>query len=599
MTSGFLPFTDAAPYTPPTPPDLSRASLIIVDTETTGLRWMERDRPVGSAVQGFDAQGVEVVPPTYLPFAHRGGQNLDEGTVRRWATRELRGKLLVGHNLRFDLHMLRAWGVDLRDQDNTFHDTQILAALLDDHRRRFSLKVLADEEGLDPKIDLNPVMIADLPAGAVAAYAEHDVRLTGSLFHRYTPRLVAEAQQAVMDLEGAVIPATVEMEANGVPLDIERLDAMTRELEALEREYLWAVVQESGRALSPDSNADWAWLFRRQGLTPGVTETGKPSFTAAVVAPAAAQDPLVRALFRAGKIRDLLAKFLRPWASMQVNGVLYPSLHQLMSDDGGTVSGRYACSKPNLQQVLNRDKWNAAYGWLPDHLYLRLLFRSPDPQLLWVSSDAKAIEMRLFAELSRAERLIQAYEADADMDPHALVQSWIRQYRPHVSRTEAKQGSFSKLYGSGIVTFADTLGVSPDEAQIVMDAYDAAFPEAKTLFRLAMTTAERRGHVRTPLGRRTRFPRDAQGRRTRVHKALNGVIQGWAADLNKLAIRDTYQRRRDLGFRMTMTVHDSNEGLASRDAIAALDAHMNLQRWPTRVPIRWDTKSGPSWGEVT
>jgi DNA polymerase I-like protein with 3'-5' exonuclease and polymerase domains len=184
------------------------------------------------------------------------------------------------------------------------------------------------------------------------------------------------------------------------------------------------------------------------------------------------------------------------------------------------------------------------------------------------------------------------------MDPHALVQSWIAVYRPDVNRTQAKQGSFSKLYGSGIETFARTINVPRDVAIALRDAYDAAMPEAKALFDRAMYAASTRGWVRTRTGRRTRFPVNGEGRRMRTHKGLNAIIQGFAADINKMALRSAYEARKTLGITMHMTVHDSMENSGPREAAKPFAAFMNALKFPTRVPIMWDTSAGPSWGET-
>src|SRR5689334_11828927 len=130
--------TDRPRWRPSTPPDLTGIDTIQLDGEFTGLRWFAGDRPVGWAV-GFGDQRV------YLPFGHQGGGNLDEETVKRWMRRELRGKRIENHTTAIDLHFARAWGVDLAEQGNTFHDVSHSAALLDDTRFRVNLADLSRE----------------------------------------------------------------------------------------------------------------------------------------------------------------------------------------------------------------------------------------------------------------------------------------------------------------------------------------------------------------------------------------------------------------------------------------------------------------------
>jgi DNA polymerase-1 len=582
-------------YRLPDLPNLAAADTLVLDFETTGLSWQTGDRPVGLAVLPLShgAQG----PATYLPFGHRQGPNLSEDQVKQWYCNTTHGKRLVFHNASFDLLMGKAWGADVRDTCAGLDDTMLMAALLDDHRRTFSLKALGEAEGLPPKLDLEGETIFRQHAAVVAPYACRDVELTAALYQRFGRRLIKENQEEVLDLEGQTIAATVEMMWNGLPLDVETAERWRRELLALSEEYLWQAYRLTGRLCSPDKAADWAYLLAREGFVAGRTATGAASYTADVLVPLTEKSEAIRLVFRAGKARDLVTKFLTPWLDKHIDGVLYPSLFQLRNDEGGTVSGRYSCANPNAQQILSEDKYTRMYGWLPGNYRLKNLFRAPEGEVWW-SADAKGIEMRLFADYSGSERLIRAYEENPRMDPHALVTSWIKPFRPNVTRTEAKQGSFSKLYGSGIGTFAATLGVTRSEAQQIMNAYDAALPEARALFNKAMRTAETRGFVRTRMGRRTRFPVQADGTRWRLHKSLNGVIQGFAADLNKLALCDLYANRKGLDITMRLTVHDSAENTMPLESIAAATAIIQRQRYPLRVPILWDVKTGPSMGEA-
>lgn len=585
----------ASPYVLPSLPNVSAADTLVVDFETTGLSWQTGDRPVGLAV--LPLSHGEPGPVVYLPFAHRQGPNLDEAAVKRWYADAAKGRRIVYHNASFDLLMGRAWGVDVRDTAAELADTMLLAALLDDHRRTFTLAALGASEGLPPKLDLEGDSLFRQHAAVVAPYACRDVELTAELYRRYVPRLRDEGQDEVMALEGRAIAPTVEMMANGLPFDAETAARWRRELLALAEDLLWQAYRLTGRMCDPDKASDWGYLFGRAGAATGFTAKGAPSYTADVVQAAAEHDEAIRLVFRAGKCRDLVSKFLTPWLDKHLDGTLYPSLFQLRCDEGGTVSGRYSCANPNAQQILSDDKYTRLYGWLPSDYRLKKLFRAPQGTIWW-GADAKGIEMRLFADYSGSARLIQAYTDNPRMDPHALIKSWIEPFRPTINRTEAKQGSFSKLYGSGIATFARTLNVSRDAAERIMAAYDAALPEAKALFQAAMSRASTRGYVHTRLGRRTRFPVQADGTRWRLHKALNGIIQGFAADLNKLALCEVYANRLALDLEMRLTVHDSIELTLPQEHVAAATAIIQHQRYPLRVPILWDVKTGPSYGET-
>src|SRR5690606_22920260 len=116
---------------PEAPPDLSQDKIIFLNVEATGLRWWAGDLPLAISVFARN-RGY------YLPWGHSGLGNLSEEVVKEWARRELWNKFIVNINTRFDVHMLRKWGIDLEAQNNTVSDVGHMMALLDDHRLRMN-----------------------------------------------------------------------------------------------------------------------------------------------------------------------------------------------------------------------------------------------------------------------------------------------------------------------------------------------------------------------------------------------------------------------------------------------------------------------------
>jgi DNA polymerase-1 len=584
---------DVSAWRPPAPPDLSRFDAVELDCETTGLSWVRGDRPVGIAVRTPERS-------YYLPFAHRGGQNLDEATVKRWAERELRGKRVSNINTRFDVHMLRAWGVDLRDQGCTFHDVAHSAALLDDHRRRFALDVLALEELGEGKLDAGPgAHLWEMPAGAVAAYAERDVELVARLAAVYDPQLRAQSLERVQALEDAVIPVVVEMEANGMPLDLDLLDTWVTESQRIYEQIAWEIERSVGFLVNPDKTSDLMRLFKATGATWGVTETGKPSFTQDVMARERSKHPAIELVWRLGKLADLRSKYLLKYQRDQVDGVLYPSLNQLMTNEGGTISGRFSCVRPNVQQVLGKDKHRRLYGWLteygPHNFLVKRLFLPREG--VWCSADMAQAEFRIFSSYSASARLLDIYRKNPHANFHKEVGKIVATQRPDVDHTRVKAVNFTNLYGGGPGSVAHTLGISREEAEEVCAAYHAAFPEASTLLNRASRVANDRGYVMTLYGRRARF-KGPRWRRERVHKALNAVIQGSAADANKQILVNLYKARHELGVTLRQTIHDSVEADLTGD-VPAYQAFLNQAHVELKVPLLWDVKTSPrSWGDV-
>ncbi len=585
------------------PPSLDGIDTISLNLETTGLDWRGKDRPVGITVGTLDGRLKR-----YLPFGHAGG-NLDEATVLRWAQREVRGKHIVNANTKFDIHMARAWGVDLEEQGNTVSDVQHYAALLDDNRgavsrsdglRPFSLDALAQDYlgGCTvPRVD--ETRMASYTAAEVAERAEYQVQLIAELREKMWPLLDAEDLQRVRQLEDDVIFPTCEMERNGAPLDVELLHRWTKETGELLDALLWDVAKAAGFEVNPDKPANWERLFRQLGLPVTVfTESGAPSFTDAVLK--AIPHPTVQAARRAGKLASIRSKYLLPYSEVvSAGGILYYNLHQLRADDHGTVSGRFSSSKVNIQQVMRLSSQRAAFGYAEDdashddEIYMiRRLFIPRDG--LWLCEDARQIEYRLFAHYAEPQSVMDAYAANPLTNYHKHVLKMVSQHRTGVSYSSVKTLNFAKLYGSGKTRVAEMLGLSQNESDAFYDAYDRAFPEAKKLLKTAADIAARRGYVKTYLGRRARFPD-----RKWTHKALNRVIQGTAADIMKQKIVELHRDRKLTGLTLRFTVHDEVDGdCPDMDSVACVEEVLNRQSFPLKVPILWEMGHGPNWAQA-
>lgn len=608
-------------WRPDTPPCLDGIDTVYLDAETNGLRWFAGDRPVGWAITAGEHSA-------YLPFGHRGGGNLDEAVVKEWARRELRGKHIVNLKTSFDLHMSRAWGVDLAEQGNTFEDVSHSAALLDDHRKTFSLDALSHECLGEGKLDSGPKgEIADMPAWDIAPYAIRDTVLVKRLKAAYAPRLAAEDLLRVQALENSVLPVVVEMEHNGCPIDVERLHRWLAQSEAALDQMLWDISRAVGFQVNPDKNEHLERVFKQRRIeNPHRTASGAMSFTAAFMK--TVTDPVVQDIYRAGKLMDLRSKFLVPYGKLVHEGYLYCTFHQLMTGEGGTVSGRFSSARPNLQQVMKPEKQQTDYGaftftW-PDAtdgdpnaymdcqetFIIKELFREHDGAP-WFCADQEQVEFRIFGHYANSRRIIDTYNAPPPWDfvmekgkkvwisgPHAdfhhVVTNMIRTKKAGFPRGQAKNANFAKVYGSGVKKFAMMIGALESEAVEVLAIYDAEFPEAGRLLRQAMRIAETRGHVHTLLGRRSRFPR-----KERTHKALNAVVQGSAADINKLCLAEVYKERKRLGLTMRLTVHDELNGrLEDAAMLPAVMEVLNTQYVPLKVPILWDGHVAASWAEA-
>lgn len=609
-------------------PTLNGETRIILNCESTGLKWWDGDVPIGWAwlLPASGRMG-------YAPIRHHVGFNYNINEVRAWL-HSLRGCHIENQNIKFDLHMARVDGVDFTELDCTFGDPAHYAALLDDHRFRFNLDQLSldilgwdvskDDIGKIPPSIQHEGEFKFLHPSLVEPYALRNVVQAYRLIEHFTPDIIAEDLGRVLQLEQEIIPVVVEMEKNGVYLDMDLLEdwrvSTGNDLDRL----MWEVYQESGvRLSSPDSPKDLEVLFKALKLPITRTETGRPSFTADVMKEI--QHPTVRKLEKAGHLADLKSKYVDNFATQaRSDGWMRFNLHQLRvgrseDDKKGTVSGRFSMAGDryggfNPQQCVAVEK-QLERGWCPDYV-VRKLFIPKNGK--WLSADAHQIEYRIFAHLAKSAKVLAAYALDPLTDYHAVVMKLLHQLNATLNRKLVKNINFAKIYGAGLLKFTMMMGlISPKqyfemldmfgrptvndllyrspyadkfrEALEIQNQYDEMFPEVKPMLRLAAQTAEHRGFVKTLLGRRARLT-------DRFHSALNRVIQGTAADINKRVLIEVYKLRRELGLTLRLTVHDEvNTDIQDPGMLPRVQEILNTQYTELRVPILWDAKVGDNW----
>jgi DNA polymerase-1 len=602
-------------WRPPHFLDLSTEDTLIVDTETTGLKWWDGHRVIGAAVSLLDGTSF------YVPWGHEGGGNVDEDAAKRWLRDQLKGKNIIGQNMKFDNHILRVSGVDLEALGCTLYDTMHLAALLDDHRKDFHLDTLAKEIlGIEGKLEttaftnqlIDKSRMASYHAGEIAAYAERDAHLTARLWTHMRPLAAEQELGGVIDLESRLIYPVCYMERNPPRIDVEKLERWYRKSEGEFSAMVRSLHQETGvRMDSPDAQKPWKKLFDYLKLDYPIVEeyvkgkiVKKVSFAEPVLK--SIKHPMVQLGRDIKALNSLRNKFMKSYIlGMDDDGRLRSAFHPLRSDEGGTISGRFSSSgyhfpatmsRPaerigcNLQQVYKPSKQRKRFG--QDYEYIIRELFIPEKGETWFSADAKQIEYRIFAHYSNSKNLIGRYDADPETDYHDIVMDMLSPFK-EIERDSVKTLNFAKIYGAGREKLADMLGMPIHESNLFVNLYEREIPEAKELMNLVMKVARQRGWVKTILGRRSRFPK-AQ----RLHKALNSIVQGTAADIMKEKIVETYEHKDKFGITMRMTVHDELDGDApDAEQAERLRLLLNEQSFDLKVPILWDMKTGPNWAE--
>ena len=602
-------------------PDLRNSQYIAIDLETSdpnlmslGPGWARGDGfIVGIAVAAGDFVG-------YYPIAHEGGGNIPQNKVMKWLQDQLATPNIpkIMHNATYDAGWLRWAGVKIQ---GTIIDTMVAAPLLDENRFSYSLNNLArdylnerkDEKtlraaaadhGFDPKGEM-----WRLNSRFVGAYAEKDAELTLKLWNMMRVELEKQSLMDVFNLETSLIPVLLDMRETGVKVDIDRAEIAKKNLITLKKDLISEIKHDTGVAIEPWVAKSVASVFDHYNLYYNKTENnGQPSFTKAFLQ--ACQHPVAAKILRLRELDKASNTFIDNILKFSHKGRIHCEFHPLRSDDGGTVTGRFSSSNPNLQQIPARDPEIKAM--------IRGLF-IPDEGCKWGSFDYSSQEPRLLvhycASLPADDRhhsidaVVEEYHK-GDADFHQMVADMA-----DISRKQAKTVNLGIMYGMGVGKLSHTLDIAPDEAKELIGQYDKKVPFVKGLANMVSQRAAKYGQIRTMSGRLCRFdmwePRtfgynkpmkreEAEKeygpmlRRAFTYKALNRLIQGSAADQTKTAMAKCYEE----GLVPLLTVHDELCFNVESEEQAARITEIMETSTPLKVPSKVDQELGNNWGEV-
>lgn len=590
------------------------------DTEGTGLDW-KRNAPIGYVVGELCTSGGPVVPEcVYVPVRHGGGGNLLGGRPMtkpddEWEPhafeRELaaafdhRNRLglgrTVGHHIKFDCHFSANAGVML---GRNLADTQNIEALLDEYAPSYSLEECAKRRGVTAK--RGEAMYAHisrtfgvpnnrdamghfwrLPGNDPVAvdYAVGDGITTGELYVAQMAQIEEEELSVVERLESELIWTLFRMERMGMRVDETRIDTLRRETEA----EVDRLIREIGVGFNSRSPKMVREYMEKEGHTDWpTTAKGNPSFTEKWLKTHDAG----KRILAMRQAANLINTFIGPLRERHMfKGRVHATLNQLKMDDKGTISGRFSCSDPNLQQVPKHKKHLA--------IPFRRLFVVDKGQLFW-ERDWSQCEPRLFAHYSGDENLTTGYLATPFVDAHQTVANLLSVERDPT----AKRMNMGIFTGMGKPTFAGHMGWDLEKASEAHDAWYRAFPAIRGFQNKAKKRLRNRGYVMTLLGRRGRLenPRLA-------YKATSKIIQGSNADIAKwkLLEMDRFCEANGDLIRVQMTVHDSFNGQTEdsprgRKLLAELDRIMEDVRgepFNLSVPFVAEGTEGYDWAEAT
>ncbi len=615
-----LDLIDADWNIPPEYPDLTGYSEVAVDLETydpniktLGPGWARKDgHIIGIAVAAGEYKG-------YFPIRHENSHNLDPKFTLRWLKKQMSvpDMNVIMHNATYDAGWMRAEGIEIKGR---IIDTMITGALVNENRWSFGLDAMArdyvslrknerllqaaaKEWGVDPKSGMYK-----LPPKYVGAYAEQDAVATLKLWQALKVKLEEEELWHIWDIENGLIRCMLDMRTNGVRVDLDKAEQNKKLIRKQSKLLRGKIEKEAGMEVDIWASASIQKMFDKMGMEYLTTEKGAPSFTKSFLNEHPAE--ICQQLVKLREFDKADATFIDSILRHEHNGRIHTELHSTRRDEGGTVTGRFSSSNPNLQQIPARD---------PD---IKKLIRGlfiPEEGMQWGSFDYSSQEPRLLVHFAASvPSSIRSHVVDdvvdefnrGDVDLHQMVADLAG-----ITRKQAKTVNLGIMYGMGVAKLADQLGIPAQDAKDLISQHRSKVPFVKQLADMATKQADKNGQIRTLLGRKCRFPLwepnkfgvgkplshdDAQKeygkdiKRAFTYKALNRLIQGSAADQTKKAMLDCYNE----GLTPMLTVHDELcFNIESEDQAARIKEIMETGI-PLKVPSKIDVDIKTDWGEI-
>jgi DNA polymerase-1 len=594
---------------------------VCIDTETTSLDPMRAELcgvslalapgracyiPLGhrSANEGLDLDGngpIEQIP-------------LDAAIAALKPLLESEGVLKIGQNLKYDLQVLRRYGIWLAPIDDTLLMSYALDSGIGPHGmdelslRHLGHKCISFKEVAGS--GRSQVTFDRVALPAATEYAAEDADITLRLWAIFTPRLAAEAMASVYErLERPLVQVLADMEFAGIKVEPAVLKGLSAKFAESLAEIEKDIHRLAGETFNVGSTKQLSEvLFGKLGYPGGKrTGTGAWSTGANVLEDLASSEDLTEE-------QKTLPRKLLEWRQLsKLKSTYTDTLPTFINPATGRVhtcyslastsTGRLASADPNLQNIPVR----TAEG-----RQIRTAFVAETGQKL-ISADYSQIELRVLADVADIAALKQAF-AD-DLDIHAMTASEMFgvpiKDMPSEVRRRAKAINFGIIYGISAFGLAANLGISRSEAADYIAKYFERFPGIRDYMDSTKESARENGYVQTVFGRKIHFPDIKSSNRAMrsffERAAINAPIQGTAADIIRRAMIRMPGALSAAGVsaRMLLQVHDELVFEAS-DAevdrtIETAKRVMERAAEPVvalSVPLKVDARAALNWDEA-
>ncbi|MDR0737806.1 MAG: DNA polymerase I [Prevotellaceae bacterium] len=578
---------------------LQQSECFSFDTETTGVEAMNVDL-VGLS---FSVKAHEA---WYVPVPRNRGEAAE--LLQRFQPVFASSKQKIGQNIKYDLLMLRQYGVEVT---GFLYDTMLMHYLLDPESPH-NMTVLSRQylnyepvpiEELIGKKGAKQGSMADVPLKKIAEYAAEDADVTFQLKEILEKKLKeAHLFELYLGIEAPLITVLADMEYEGVRIDAGSLSEYGKKLQADLVALDDEIKQMAGEPMLNVSSPKQLGivLFEKLGLAEKakLTKNKQYSTDEDTLQRIAGSHPIVPKILEFRSLRKLLSSYIEALPAL-VNprtGRIHTSFNQFV-----TATGRLSSNNPNLQNIPIRDAKGREIrkAFVPRN----------DTDYVMLSADYSQIELRLMAHMSGDTNMIEAFGSNADIHTstaakvfHVPVEEVTK-----TQRSRAKVANFGIIYGISSFGLAQRLQLPRSEAKALIDGYFETYPGVKKYIDNVIEEATGKGYVETIFGR-IRHLTDIRSQNMAVRSfaqrnAVNAPIQGSAADIIKLAMINIYNRLKDgkLKTKMILQVHDElvfDVFVPELDAVKRIVQYEMEQVKRLSVPLIVDIGVGKNWLEA-
>lgn len=570
---------------------------ICFDTETTNIDANEAEL-VGMSFSFSATEGY------YIPCPADKKQT-EEILLQLKPLFEKEDLLWVGQNIKYDLLVLKWYGVSLRGK---LFDTMLAHYLIEPEGRRSMDLLSAQYLGYEPvhideligKKGKSQGTMRDVEIEKVKEYAAEDADITLQLKQVFVPLLVEKNVMRVFDeVENPLVPVLTDMEYEGVKIDIDFLKSYSKELEKdakIFEENVYATAGVRFNLASPKQLGEV--LFDKLKIDPKAkkTKTGQYATGEDVLQKLASNNPIVADILGYRELTKLKSTYVDalPEIINSKTGRVHTSYAQAVA-----VTGRLSSNNPNLQNIPIRSDRGRE---------IRKAFIPRDAKHVLVSADYSQIELRIVAAISGDPNMCEAFKAGKDIHTAtaAKVYNIPESEVTKEMRYKAKSVNFGIIYGQGAFGLAENLGIPRAEAKEIIDNYKKEFVGITSYMDNTINFAKKNGYVETLMGRK-RWLKDIGSANFTVRgfaerNAVNSPIQGTAADMIKLAMIRIHKAIKEAGLqsKMILQVHDElvfdalPEELEQLKPII-LDNMRAALPLPNGVPVEAELGVGENW----